>query len=113
MSEQVGLRGLLRHLREEAPLWAATLPQIPRLVHRVLAEDTRAGWRPRSIACERAQARQAKALFALVAVLALLVAARAPALAGGWRSGARGMRNIPTLTLVPAPRTLRHPRIRP
>jgi ubiquinone biosynthesis protein len=36
MSEQVGWRGLLRSLREEAPYWAATLPQLPRLLHRAL-----------------------------------------------------------------------------
>jgi ubiquinone biosynthesis protein len=39
MSEQVGWRGLLRALREEAPFWAATLPQLPRLAHRALAHD--------------------------------------------------------------------------
>jgi ubiquinone biosynthesis protein len=39
MGEQVGWRGLMRTLRQEAPFWAATLPQLPRLVHRVLAED--------------------------------------------------------------------------
>jgi ubiquinone biosynthesis protein len=39
MREQVGWRGLVRTIRQEAPFWAATLPQIPRLVHRVLAED--------------------------------------------------------------------------
>lgn len=41
MSEQVGWRGLLRHLREEAPNWAGTLPQLPRLLHRMLNEDAR------------------------------------------------------------------------
>src|SRR5574342_437537 len=39
MDEQVGWRGLLRTIRREAPFWAATLPQLPRLVHRALAED--------------------------------------------------------------------------
>jgi ubiquinone biosynthesis protein len=39
MHEQVGWRGLVRVLRQEAPFWAQTLPQLPRLVHRVLAED--------------------------------------------------------------------------
>ncbi len=39
MQEQVGWRGLVRALRQEAPFWAATLPQLPRLVHRALAED--------------------------------------------------------------------------
>jgi ubiquinone biosynthesis protein len=39
MSEQIGWRGLLRSLRREAPYWATTLPQIPRLAYRLLAED--------------------------------------------------------------------------
>jgi ubiquinone biosynthesis protein len=39
MNQQVGWRGFVRSLRQEAPYWAATLPQIPRLVHRALAED--------------------------------------------------------------------------
>jgi len=39
MDEQVGWRGFVRSLRQEAPYWASTLPQLPRLVHRVLAED--------------------------------------------------------------------------
>jgi ubiquinone biosynthesis protein len=39
MREQIGWRGLARTLRQEAPFWAATLPQLPRLIHRALAED--------------------------------------------------------------------------
>jgi len=39
MDEQIGVRGLLRQLRREAPYWAQTLPQLPRLAHRLLAED--------------------------------------------------------------------------
>ena len=39
MSEQIGWRGLLRTIRREAPGWAQTLPTLPRLVHRMLAED--------------------------------------------------------------------------
>jgi ubiquinone biosynthesis protein len=39
MNEQVGWRALLRTLKNEAPYWAATLPELPRLVHRALADD--------------------------------------------------------------------------
>ena len=39
MSEQVGWRALLRQVQEEAPFWANTLPQIPRLIHSALSED--------------------------------------------------------------------------
>jgi ubiquinone biosynthesis protein len=38
MSEQLGWRGLLRRLREEAPQWGTLLPQLPRLAHRALIE---------------------------------------------------------------------------
>jgi ubiquinone biosynthesis protein len=36
MSDQVGVRGLLRNLRDEAPKWSAILPQVPRLLHQAL-----------------------------------------------------------------------------
>ncbi len=39
MSEQVGWRGLLKTIRQEAPYWGTLLPQLPRLVHRALAQD--------------------------------------------------------------------------
>jgi ubiquinone biosynthesis protein len=39
MNEQVGWRGLVRTIRQEAPFWSATLPQLPRLLHRALSED--------------------------------------------------------------------------
>ena len=39
MSEQVGWRALLRAVKNEAPYWAATLPELPRLLHRALADD--------------------------------------------------------------------------
>ena len=37
MGEQIGWRGLLKTLREEAPYYATLLPQLPRLLHRHLA----------------------------------------------------------------------------
>ncbi len=39
MSEQVGWRALIRQVQEEAPFWSATIPQLPRLIHRALNED--------------------------------------------------------------------------
>ncbi len=36
MDSQVGVRALLRNLREEAPAYATLLPQLPRLVHQAL-----------------------------------------------------------------------------
>ena len=39
MSDQIGWRALLRTLKNEAPYWAANLPELPRLLHRALADD--------------------------------------------------------------------------
>jgi len=39
MSEQVGWRGFLKALREEAPRYATLLPQLPRLMHQHLTEN--------------------------------------------------------------------------
>jgi ubiquinone biosynthesis protein len=39
MQEQIGWRGLVRTILQEAPTWANLLPQLPRLAHRALAED--------------------------------------------------------------------------
>ena len=38
MSEQIGWRGLVRHLKDEAPQWGVLLPQLPRLLHRALSD---------------------------------------------------------------------------
>ncbi len=39
MSEQVGWRGFLQGLRDEAPQWGALLPKLPRLAYRALNPD--------------------------------------------------------------------------
>ena len=79
MREQSGLRGLARQLRDEAPLWARTLPQLPRLVHRALADDG-AGRVERAVRrLEDAQRQQTRVLVAIavaVAVLAIALALR-------------------------------------
>ena len=75
MNEQVGWRGLVRALREEAPLWARTLPQLPRLVHRALSEDDTRRLQAGLAGLERAQQRQARALLGIGVVLALLLLA--------------------------------------
>jgi ubiquinone biosynthesis protein len=75
MNEQVGVRGLLRQLREEAPLWARTLPQIPRLLHRTLHDQPGARLERALLRIEQAQQRQARVLRAIVLALAALVVA--------------------------------------
>ena len=39
MSEQMGWRGMLRTLQEEAPQWAITLPKLPRLMQEAMNRD--------------------------------------------------------------------------
>ncbi len=71
MSEQVGWRGLLRTVRHEAPFWAQTLPAIPRLLHRLLAEDRAGGLQA---AIERLAAENRRRNDLLAALLALIAA---------------------------------------
>ena len=52
MHEQVGWRALVRNLKNEAPYWARTLPQVPRLAHQALEAHSRA---PESTAASLAQ----------------------------------------------------------
>jgi ubiquinone biosynthesis protein len=73
MREQVGWRGLVRTIRHEAPFWAATLPQLPRLVHRVLAEDRLRAVQTVLEHLAAQNARRNHLLAALVGVLALAV----------------------------------------
>ena len=70
MREQVGWRGLVRTIRHEAPFWSATLPQIPRLVHRLLAEDRLGGIEAALAQLGAQNARRNRLLGALIAVLA-------------------------------------------
>jgi ubiquinone biosynthesis protein len=71
MDEQIGWRGFVRGLREEAPYWAAALPEIPRLVHRALAEDRLA---PLRVALERLAAETARRNHLVSALLIVLIA---------------------------------------
>ena len=73
MNRQVGVRGLLRSLRDEAPMWARTLPQLPRLVHRMLSADPTRGVEAELARLAAAQAQQTRVLVAITAVLAVLV----------------------------------------
>ena len=74
MDEQVGWRGLLRTIRREAPFWAATLPQLPRLAHRLLVEDHPAALQRALERLAEENARRNNLLGALVALLAAAAA---------------------------------------
>ncbi|MGH8706704.1 MAG: ubiquinone biosynthesis regulatory protein kinase UbiB [Burkholderiales bacterium] len=72
MSEQIGWRGFARALAREAPTWAATLPQLPRLAHRLLAADRLGALRA---ALERIATQNARRNRLLGAIALLLAAA--------------------------------------
>ena len=57
MSEQVGWRGFIERVRQEAPYWGTLLPQLPRLLHQAL--DRAAGERTDGARNELAAARAA------------------------------------------------------
>ena len=77
MVDQIGWRALVRNVKREAPYWAATLPQMPRLLHRLLAEE-RLEKVERAFNALHAQGqRRNRLLAALLAVAALWVAVQA------------------------------------
>ena len=79
MNDQLGWRALLRHMKDEAPAWAATLPQLPRLVHQALAAQHDDGARlelARLAADVRRQRRWLAAAGLAVALLASVEAWR-------------------------------------
>ncbi|HTP95061.1 MAG TPA: ubiquinone biosynthesis regulatory protein kinase UbiB [Burkholderiales bacterium] len=83
LAEQVGLRGLLRRVREEAPQWGVWLPQLPRLVYHALSREDRSEQLLRELArIAREQRRQTRLLGAaallLAAMLVLLLLALLP-----------------------------------
>jgi ubiquinone biosynthesis protein len=74
MSEQLGWRGLLRGLKQEAPNWVRTLPQVPRLVHKALDRETPAELAPLLAELAATQRRQ-NGLLAFIALLLLALLA--------------------------------------
>ncbi|MET0218227.1 MAG: ubiquinone biosynthesis regulatory protein kinase UbiB [Burkholderiales bacterium] len=72
MSEQVGWRAVVRGVKEEAPRWAALLPQLPRLLHENLATDRAApveAHLAKLVAEQRAQNRWLCAIAVLLALI--------------------------------------------
>jgi ubiquinone biosynthesis protein len=76
MSEQVGWRAFVRAMAREAPGWASTLPQLPRLAHRLLAEDRLGALEARLEQLAALGARRNRWLAALVAALVAAVLAQ-------------------------------------
>ncbi len=79
MDEQIGWRGLVRQLRKEGPLWTATLPQLPRLVHRALENNPSERLAAIEAAVERVNRTQRLQSGILLSLLVLLTI-----IAGGY-----------------------------
>jgi len=73
MAEEVGWRALARAIGREAPGWTKTLPQLPRLLHRALAEDRSSGLARalERLAEENARRNRLLAALLLVSTIAL------------------------------------------
>jgi ubiquinone biosynthesis protein len=70
LSDRIGWRGLLDTFRREAPYWAQTLPELPRMLHRVLAED-RLGALEAAVRELAAEERRRNDLLSALVLLAL------------------------------------------
>ncbi len=78
MDEQIGWRGLVRQLRKESVLWTATIPQLPRLVHRALENNPSerlAGIEAAIERVNRTQRWQTALIATLVGLFAVVAAA--------------------------------------
>ena len=76
MSEQLGWRAFKIGLEREAPYWARTLPQLPRLVHQALARPPVADSTPLLAAIASAKRQQNRLLGLIAVLLAALLASQ-------------------------------------
>jgi ubiquinone biosynthesis protein len=70
MSEQVGWRGLIKVLKQEAPHYATLLPQLPRLLHQRLMDTSRSDLEYTMQQLLVQQKRRNTLLLIIVAILA-------------------------------------------
>ena len=77
MSEQVGWRGFVRRIQDEAPGWTVALPQLPRLVHQALKQQGT----PQSDVTALLHLDERRQTNRLLAIIAILLAAVLGALA--------------------------------
>ena len=74
MAGQVGWRGFIEHVKQEAPYWSTILPQLPRLLHQMLGRQ--ASPEPDPAIADLLDEEQAQTrLLALIAGLLALIAA--------------------------------------
>jgi ubiquinone biosynthesis protein len=76
MSEQIGWRGLVKRLQEEAPQWGVMLPQLPRLAHQALSRDHSPRIQTDVESLIREQRRSTRWLIVTASLLAALLAAQ-------------------------------------
>ena len=69
MKEQLGVKALLRGIQKEAPHWANTLPDLPRLVHRALLKEKPSDLAPLLTKLVEMQERQYRLMSLLVVLL--------------------------------------------
>lgn len=74
MREQLGVAGLMRNLRQEAPTWARLLPEMPRLIHRALVTREAPVWAEEARRLHEENRRQ-RWVIALTATGFILLAA--------------------------------------
>jgi len=74
MTEQVGWRGFIEHVKQEAPYWSTILPQLPRLLHQALARRAAPEPDPATVDLLNEEQAQTRLLALIAGLLALLAA---------------------------------------
>jgi ubiquinone biosynthesis protein len=74
MAEQVGWRGFLERIRQEAPYWSSVLPELPRLLHQALARHATERGENEAAALLREARRRNRLLAVIAALLGVLLA---------------------------------------
>ncbi len=74
MAEQVGWRGFIERVRQEAPYWSTILPQLPRLLHQALAGQAAQRSDPSAADLARERETQTRLLAVIAGLLALVAA---------------------------------------
>jgi ubiquinone biosynthesis protein len=75
MAEQVGWRGFLERVKQEAPYWSTILPQLPRLLHQALTRQAQSASSEDLAGLAREAQRRNRLLAAITALLAAVLAA--------------------------------------
>ena len=75
MSEQVGWRGFVERVKQEAPYWSTVLPQLPRLLHQALGRLAQSRTDEEAAALLREKRKQTRLLAVIATLLAVIAAA--------------------------------------